>query len=238
MGGGAQRLERAFEVAADDASHLGDRDRPTELGAERRRACVRDAARHDGGVGIQVDVAVEREPVHRHPPRDAHADRCDLAVGCKEPHPGPAVDARRCDAHLCAGVDECLLEHADVGDDVDGLGEPDHGVSDELARTVPGDATTTVDVDDGSAVRGALPRGGALAGRVDRFVLDQENRVGHPPCSDGVERLALAVPGRHVRRERGAQLELDEVHEPRLVPAPGRVSCPPPCPGRTDHTEV
>src|SRR5207302_26694 len=63
-----------------------------------------------------------------------------------------------------ADLDQRPLEPADVGDDVDGVGERDDRVPGELARSVPRDPPAAVDVDDGCAIGWSFPLFGALAG--------------------------------------------------------------------------
>src|SRR5699024_5308968 len=88
-----------------------------------------------------------------------------------------------------AGVDDRVLEGADVGDDVHRRSQPDDRVDDDLAGAVPRDAAAPVDVDDGAAVDRTVGPGRALAGRVDRLVLEDEQRVpgspGHHLLVDG-----------------------------------------------------
>src|SRR5690606_40179831 len=115
----------------------------------------RDAARDDPLEPREVIVAVEGESVHTHPAGDPAADRADLpldqappGVGV-QPHPGLAVDPPPGQAVLGDGADHRLLQHPDVGDDVDRVGQFDHGVAGELPRPVPGDLAPAVDVDDG-----------------------------------------------------------------------------------------
>ncbi len=103
-------------------------------------------------------------------------------------------------AQLGAHVDEQPLERADVGDDVDGVGQPDQRVAGDLPRAVPGDLAAAVDVDDRGAVLRALPRVGALAGRVDRRVLEQQGDVLGARDDLGVHRL-LQAPRVVVRHE-------------------------------------
>ena len=57
-------------------------------------------------------------------------------------------------------------------DHVHRVGQIDDGVCDQLAGSMPGDAASSVDVDDWQAVGGAVGFLGALAGTVRRRVLE------------------------------------------------------------------
>src|SRR5690606_38698429 len=232
---GTHGRERALEVPLDERHDLGYRYRAAQLGTERRRVGVGQPARDDRGVHRQVHVAVERETVHRDSARDPDADRRDLSLAPSavggEPHARPALDPSRGEPEIGTRREEGVLERADVGDDVDGLGEPHDRIADELARAVPRDPAPAVDVDDRGAVDGALPRARALARRVDGLVLDEVDRVRPGPRRDLPERLALQLPHGLVRAKAQSQVELDEVHRsrltptarsPRLVPEPSR----------------
>ena len=141
----------------------------------------------------EVVVAVEREAVHRH----AAATRTPIAATLRSGRASSARTRRRCGRGPRAVAtpksaqtrDQRLLEAADVVDDVDVLGQPDDRVADELAGAVERDLAAAVDVDDRrAAVDGPLPRLGALAGGVDRRVLEQQHRVGLSPATTrGVE---------------------------------------------------
>src|SRR6185312_13822145 len=88
-----------------------------------------------------------------------------------DPDPAAAFDAARDDAELGADTDQGLLEAADVCDDVDGGGELDDRVPDDLTGTVPGDPAAAVDVDHGGAIERPISGMGAPARGVDRRVL-------------------------------------------------------------------
>ena len=119
---------------------------------------------------------------------DPDADRGDLAFRAAGRR---RAARRRCgpstrlavDAELGADLDQHALHPADVGDHVDRVGQPQDRVADELARAVPGDLAAAVDVDDRGAVDRALPRLGALAGGVDRRVLEQQDGVRCAPAT-------------------------------------------------------
>src|SRR5690606_30360818 len=94
-----------------------------------------------------------------------------------------------------ADRDEGLLEGADVGHDVDRDGELDERVADELSGAVPGDPAATVHVDHRGAVGRTVLRSGALAGRVDGRVAQQQEGVRPGPIGPGGGNGALQVPG-------------------------------------------
>ena len=97
-----------------------------------------------------------------------------------------------------ADVDEQLLHPADVGDDVDRVGQPHDRVADQLPRAVPGDHPTAVHVDDRGAVGRPVPRLGPPAGRVDARVLQQQHGVAGGAVGDRLVEAPLLVPGRPV----------------------------------------
>ena len=86
-----------------------------------------------------------------------------------------------------------------MGDDVDRLGQAHDRIADELARSVPRDLAAAVDVDDRRAVGRALVPRGAGAGRVDRLVLEQQQRVGarRPSTTSAWMRRCSAHPSRY-----------------------------------------
>jgi hypothetical protein len=65
-----------------------------------------------------------------------------------------------------------LLQAPYVVDDIDRLGQLDQGITDELARAVPGDFATSIDVDDRCAVTRPLLRRGPPARGVHRRMLE------------------------------------------------------------------
>jgi hypothetical protein len=136
--------------------------------------------------------------VHGHPPRDPDADGGHLAVGATlvgpHPHTAAALDPPGRQAEAGADLDERVLEAADVRDDVHRVGQRDDRVADQLARPVPGDLAAAVHVDDRRSVEGPLVRLGALARRVDGWVLQQQHRVGAGAGDAGGVQLALAGP--------------------------------------------
>ena len=187
-----------------------------ELERQRRDAGADDAARDDHLAPGEVGVAVEGEAVHRHLPADADADGPDLAarttVVLGDPGAALAGDATRLDAEVGADADHHLLELAHVADDVDRRGQPHDRVAGDLAGTVPGDLAAAVDVDDGRAVGRPLLGLGALAGGVDRGVLEQEDGVGLLAADDLGVHVALDLPRLLVVDEVGVEPEVHETH--------------------------
>src|SRR3546814_14261600 len=84
--------QQSREVLLHARDHVGDLDITTELPGQGGDPRVIDAARDEAVVPRQVDVAVEREAVHRHPLGDPKSDRGDLAFGAagvrRPPHSG------------------------------------------------------------------------------------------------------------------------------------------------------
>ena len=95
------------------------------------------------------------------------------------PGTATAVDAARLHAEVTADTDHGFLKALHVGNDVDGLGQRDDRIADQLAGPVPGNVAAAVDINDRRARIGdrAVKRGGALARRVHRVVLEQQARV-------------------------------------------------------------
>ncbi len=143
----------------DDLAHL---DVDTLL-AERRDRPVADAARHDvlAQVG-HVGGDVEGEAVHRPPALETHADGADLArvgSGGVDPHPGIFGETAGADAERGEGVDDHLLDVADVAGGIELVGDGEDRIADELARTVIGDVATAAHRDQlGADVGGLAPQ--------------------------------------------------------------------------------
>src|SRR5699024_5947752 len=112
----------------------------------------------------------------------------------RQPHPRAPLDTTAPDADPLADLDERLLEAADVVDHIDGVGQADNRITDELARPVTGDLAAAVDVADGCAVRGLLLRAGPPACRVDGRVFEQQEAVRRRAAGPVVDVCALAVP--------------------------------------------
>jgi hypothetical protein len=102
-------------------------------------------------------------------------------IGSK-PDSRPARDAFGFHTELREDSDHHTLEAPHVRDDVDGIGQPHDGISDELARTVPGDFATAIDVDDRRAIRRPFDVLGAFACRIYGRVLEEKDCVWRPPC--------------------------------------------------------
>ena len=128
----------------------------------------------------------------------------DRAVGVDQPHAAASLDALPRDPELGEHLDEHALEPAHVGDDVDGVGEPDDRIADQLPGTVPGDLAAAIHVDDGRAVGGPLVRFGALARRVHGRVLQEEDGIGRPATRNVGVHGTLVFEGRQIRHGVGA----------------------------------
>ncbi|SKZ41864.1 Uncharacterised protein [Mycobacteroides abscessus subsp. abscessus] len=146
---------------------------------ERGDACVGDAARDDGVECAHVGVHVQCEPVQGDSACNPDADLAEFAFArvVADPHSRPAVDASGRDAEPRTDRDERRLDASYVIDDVERLGESDDRVAHELAGTMPGDASTTVDVDDVRAVGRKVGRLGALARRVCGGVFEEQEEI-------------------------------------------------------------
>ena len=120
--------------------------------------------------------------------------RCGCTVLAEHPDARAALDAGGLDAEVAADLDQRLLEPSDVADHVERLGQLDDRVADELAGTVPGDLAAAVDIDDRCAVDRPLEVERALAGGVDRRVLEQQNGVGRLVRGSGLPGGAAAPP--------------------------------------------
>ncbi|SHW97113.1 Uncharacterised protein [Mycobacteroides abscessus subsp. abscessus] len=172
--------------------HLIDGDVAVQLGGQGRHSGIGDATRHDGQVGIETVIAVQRESVHGDAALHAYADRGDLAFRLAaargQPHTRAALDTLGLHAQLRADRDDRFLNAANVVHHVDGLGELHYRVADQLAGSVPRDLAATVGVDDGRAVDGPLLRFGAPPRGVDGGVLQGQQGVGSAgdPCFDDV----------------------------------------------------
>lgn len=92
--------------------------------------------------------------------------------------PDRPVDAAGVQAQIGADLDQRFFKAPNVIDHVEGFGQPDDRVADQLPRTVPGDLAAAVGVDDRSAVNGSLVCLGTPSGGVDRGVFQQQQRVG------------------------------------------------------------
>ncbi len=113
---------------------------------------------------------------------DPDADRANLAVRPASGYPNAATSVNPAGGHaeLHAHADQGLLDGPDVGNDVDGIREPDYGVADELSRPVPGDLPTAVDVDHRRAgiAHWAVEGACALARGIDGLMLEQQAGIG------------------------------------------------------------
>src|SRR5699024_10912570 len=181
------------------------RNRSSEFGTDGSGVSVRDPARDDVLVSVEVVAAVQRQTVHRHTFVDADADGPDLAVApvsvAEQPDPGASFDRRGVDAVLGEQGDHGVLELRDEEADLLGSVEAVDEVGDELTRSVPGDLSAPVDVDDVGAVVRPLVVLGAFAGRVDRGMLEQQDRGAALSCEHFFVVSLLQIPGLLVVRE-------------------------------------
>ena len=74
---------------------------------------------------------------------------------------------------------------------------------------MPGDLAAAVDVHHRRAVEGAVQRLGTPARRVDRLVLQQQQRVRLAAVDDALVDAALLVPTLDVGHERRSEAKLD-----------------------------
>jgi hypothetical protein len=172
-------------------------DPSPEALADRGHPRVADAARHYPRIRLEAVAAVEGEAVHRDSVGDPDADGRDLEVGAvsRDPDTGPPVDPAARYAEFMEDIDEQRLEAAHVAHDVDRLGQPQDRVADQLARPVPGDLATPVDVDHGRSVGGSLRRIRSTPRGEDRLVLEQDEGLGGVARDDSVVEAALERPG-------------------------------------------
>ena len=169
----------------DDVAHR-DLD---PLGGERGDTLVGDPAGHDAIEPGEVRVDVEREAVHRPPLGDPYADRRNLARTQRvaiDPDTGAAWKSPCLDPEIGEHIDQHLFDPVDVGGRVGHAATPlpGHGenrVAHELTRTVIGDVSAPVRVDDRSAHRLDIDKQvvsrRAPTQRHDMVVLEQEQVV-------------------------------------------------------------
>ncbi len=104
--------------------------------------------------------------MHGHAAADPDAEAPILRSGprssCGEPDAAAPGHPRGGDAELGAGVDQRLLDPADVVDDEHVVGQPHDRVADQLARAVEGDLAAAVDVDAPARRRRAAARAGSV----------------------------------------------------------------------------
>ena len=91
-----------------------------------------------------------------------------------------------------------------MADDVHGVGQPDNGIAHELARTMPGDLASPVDVDHRRSVAGSLIGFCAFARRVHGLVLEKDDGVWRPPVDHGSVHCTLLFEGVEIRHGVGA----------------------------------
>ena len=132
---------------------------------------------------------------------DADADGGDF--GPVYPDAGATSDALGGEIKGGEGVDDGLLEEADVVDGASGAGvEIEDGVGDELAGAVEGDVAASVDRDYLGAASGEIGQGGDDVGTIgggaegeDGAVLDQRERLEWLGSLGSAARSAKAIGG-------------------------------------------
>jgi hypothetical protein len=177
------------------------------------------AAGHDEPEPVEIRRQVEREAVHGHPSRDAHADGADLRrtrraaglTGIARPRAGTelvgphadqlrvALEEARVHAVGPANLDHHARQIADVAPHVAPLGAKiEDRVRHELTRTVIGDVAAAprfleVDAEGFEARAGGehVLRLRRAAEGDDRLVLEQEERVAHVAPDPRVEEPLL-----------------------------------------------
>ena len=141
-------LPREFEVRrkAFLELQLHRVDRRSAIPKLARDACDLPPGQPAGDDEVELReiwVHIEGDPVHRHPPRQAHSHRADLARA--DPHACRRLVARGLDAEARKRVDDRLLQQPKVAVDSEPEGvEVKHEVHDQLPGTVPGDIAAAI----------------------------------------------------------------------------------------------
>jgi len=141
---------------------------------DRAHAELLNPARHDQAKQRQIGAQIEGEAMHRHPTRNAHADRADLHRRARGLLAAPTARV----GEVCPQAD-VLLDHAAVN--AVALGETHHhaiqifdvathvhairvqiqnGIADELPRRVQGHVPAPAGRDQGDASLGQRSLGG------------------------------------------------------------------------------
>ena len=131
-------------------------------------------------------MEVQGESVHRHPAGNPDADGCDLAP--RRPHPRVTGLGPRLDPEVRQGLDQCLLEPTDVGNDLLGIVETQDGIADQLTRAVECDVSAAIDVvhldPQPHAVDEQVRAVPVAADGEDRRVFEQQEVVVPSPADD------------------------------------------------------
>ena len=140
---------------------------------------------------------------------------CNLALDPSgvlgQPDPRAPPDPTGAQAVVGEHGDHGLLEPPHVVNNEHCFGEPDDRVSDELARPMPGDLASAVNVDHRRAIQRPFVRLCSLACGVDAAVLQEQNGVCSRASGDlGVDG-PLQIPRRLVVEMFTAQSQVDEL---------------------------
>jgi len=254
-------VEGFFESTTNRDQRIGNGDIGFQFRRQGADPGVLDATGNDSVVGGQIRITVEGETMGGHALGNADTDRCNLALGPRVGgHPDAAAagdSAGAAQPEIRARRDQRLLQQPHVRHHVDRIGQLDERVTDQLAGPVPGDAATTIHVDNRRAVGGQITRLSPPARGVDGVMGEQQDRVRTSLVGAGSGQVALPIPGDLVVDQPG----LDELQwrrrcsdpppggvvfhdrnatpQPRqLIPRKLTASCGEPRPGRVDNSDL
>src|SRR5438105_4502442 len=168
----SRMLESVDQEACEPLADFGGRSGHAEV-AGLRDGEAGIAAGVDRREGSEVHVNVEREPMVCPAPHYPYAERRHLGplhIDSRRAGPARGTAADEVDHHLLEQAHE--LAHLDAA-----AADIDERVEHHLARTVVGDFAAAVGRDHRDAIRDAHRRG-ALAQRVDRWMLEQPQLIG------------------------------------------------------------
>ena len=176
------------ESATSTRSGAGDGASSAAIDVTPASAIPRD----DALSPCQVAVDVQGEPVHGDAARNSDTDGSDLAFRALLIRRAPDSTATRHlggdDSKVGTGSDDGFFHPANVCNHVERVGQRHDGVTHELSWAVPGDPTTSVDVDDNGPVGRAI---GVLGRRpaVKTSLCSRSSRVGgaDPSANRGVD---------------------------------------------------
>ena len=157
-----------------------------------------EIARHSTGVDaavvVQVHRAIERKPVPCHPAFGCDSNRHDLLP--VDPHTRVAIVSSSVDAEGCQALNHAALEPAEEAVEVvPVVGKSEHGVADQLARSVEGNVAASRHRDNRNALRVKNVRrcpSGSTHG-IHRVVFTKDERVWVGP-GDAVGEYNLHAP--------------------------------------------
>jgi hypothetical protein len=118
--------------------------------------------------------------MHRYARCYAYADGGNLSFTLliADPDTGTAINSLGLKAKLTAYLDETGLNFANETNELGGLCQFNDGVANELARTVPCDLSTAINVDYWSSIMRLFGFARSLSGRVDRRMFKKQKGVG------------------------------------------------------------